>query len=71
MSTGTYEYKSEFARRYFSQGEAQTLLKILRHRFTVSEAIADRVLACTDIAQLETWTDRALVADTLDEVFES
>ncbi|MBF6173025.1 hypothetical protein [Nocardia blacklockiae] len=70
MSAGTYEYKSEFARRYYSRGEAHSLLKILRHRFTVSEAVADRVVNCTDIDQLEAWTDRALEVETLAEVFE-
>ncbi len=82
MSTGTYEYKSEFARRYYDRGEAQgeargeargeakTLLKVLRHRFSVPDSVAQRVEGCTDIEQLDTWTDRALSADTLDEVFE-
>ncbi|WP_280334512.1 hypothetical protein [Nocardia wallacei] len=74
-----YEYKSEFARRYYDRGEAQgeargeakTLLKVLRHRFSVPDSVAQRVEDCTDIEQLDTWTDRALSADTLDEVFES
>ncbi|GAB2715728.1 hypothetical protein [Nocardia thraciensis] len=74
MTTGTYEYKSEFARRYYSrgeeQGEAKVLLKILRHRFTVPDTVADRVMNCTDTDQLEAWTDRALEADRLDEVFD-
>ncbi len=77
-----YEYKSEFARRYYDRGEAQgeargeargeakTLLKVLRHRFSVPDSVAQRVEDCTDIEQLDTWTDRALSADTLDEVFE-
>ncbi|MBB5918687.1 hypothetical protein BJY24_007599 [Nocardia transvalensis] len=77
MTAGTYEYKSEFARRYFNrgqakgaaEGEAKALLKILRHRFDVPDTIADRVMECTDTQQLDAWTDRALDAETLDEVF--
>ncbi|WP_280362766.1 hypothetical protein [Nocardia wallacei] len=75
MSTGTYEYKSEFARRYYdrgeAKGEAKFLLKFLRHRFTVPDSVAERVMTCTDMEQLDIWTDRALDAATLDEVFES
>ncbi|MEU2035568.1 hypothetical protein [Nocardia amamiensis] len=70
MTTGTYEYKSEFARRYYSRGEAAALLRVLRTRgFTVSEATASRIAECTDLDQINTWIDRAVTADSLDEVF--
>ncbi|WP_280386605.1 hypothetical protein [Nocardia wallacei] len=74
MTTGTYEYKSDFARQYYTQGEARgeakALLKILRHRFTVPERLVDTVMRCTDTDQLEAWTDRALDVDTLEQVFD-
>ncbi|WP_280265641.1 hypothetical protein [Nocardia wallacei] len=78
MSTGTYEYKSEYARRYFTlgeesgeaKGEAKVLLKILRHRFAVPDSVADRIMTCTDTDQLERWADRVLDADRLDQVFD-
>ncbi|WP_067467751.1 hypothetical protein [Nocardia amamiensis] len=77
MTTGTYEYKSEFARRYYSrgkaegraEGEAAALLRILRTRgFTMSEAIASRIAECTDLDQINIWIDRAVTADSLDEI---
>ncbi|WP_280272949.1 hypothetical protein [Nocardia wallacei] len=79
VAAGNYEYKSEFARRYYDQGlargeahgGAKVLLKFLRHRFTVPDSVAERVMTCTDMEQLDIWTDRALDAATLDEVFES
>ncbi|WP_433524720.1 hypothetical protein ACQPZ2_06455 [Nocardia pseudovaccinii] len=74
MTTGTYEYKSEFARRYHSQGkaegEAAALLRILAKRgFDVSEALKARINACTDLDQLNRWIDDSLTADRIDEIF--
>lgn len=78
MTAGTYEYKSEFARRYFSRGEAEgqakgeakALLAVLRSRgITVDESTVARVGACTDIEQLDVWLDRAATARFADEVF--
>ncbi|MGW4245141.1 hypothetical protein [Nocardia sp. NPDC004722] len=84
MTAGTYKYKSEFARRYFSQGEAEglaqgrasgeakALLTILRSRgISVDESTVARVRACTDIEQLDVWIDRAATAGSIDEVFGS
>ncbi|WP_157172371.1 hypothetical protein [Nocardia pneumoniae] len=49
------EYKSEFARRYYSRGEAAALLRVLRTRgFTVSEATAGRIAECTDLDPINT-----------------
>lgn len=45
MTAGTYEYRSDFARKYA------------------------RILACTDTELLNTWIDRAIPADTADELF--
>ncbi|MFX0576140.1 hypothetical protein [Nocardia nepalensis] len=78
MTTGTYEYKSEFARRYHSQGktegkaegEAAALLRILAKRgFEVSEALKAHINACTDLDQLDRWIDRSLTANRIDEIF--
>ncbi|WP_330228671.1 hypothetical protein OHA40_21435 [Nocardia sp. NBC_00508] len=69
MTTGIYEYKSEFARRYYSRGEAAALLRILRTRgFTLSEATTSRIAECTDLDQINTWIDRAVTVDSLDEI---
>ncbi|MFJ9366421.1 hypothetical protein ACIRRA_18670 [Nocardia sp. NPDC101769] len=82
MTAGTYEYKSEFARRYFrrgkaegevegeAKGEAKALLAVLRSRgITVDESIVASVGACTDIEQLDIWLDRAATAGSAEQVF--
>ncbi len=80
MSATNYEFQSEFARKYFSQGkaegkvegEATLLLRIIDRRgISVSAHDRERVRTCTDLAQIEAWADRALVATTRDQIFES
>jgi hypothetical protein len=34
----------------------------------VSEATREEILACTDLAQLDTWVRRAVTAPTVDDV---
>ncbi|MFI9510484.1 hypothetical protein [Nocardia sp. NPDC052566] len=73
MTTAKYEYKSDFAKGYFRQGEARgeakSLLKLLRARgIDVADTTETRILECTDLDQLDTWFDRALVASTLDDL---
>jgi hypothetical protein len=78
MSTGNYEYQSEFARRYVAQGrtegkaagEANGVLVVLRARgLVVSPDVEERVTRCTDIALLEEWLRRAVVVTTAEEIF--
>ncbi|MBK8260482.1 MAG: hypothetical protein IPK80_03990 [Nannocystis sp.] len=76
MSTPNYQYQSDFALKFFTEGkaegEASLLLHILERRgIAISEHDRDRVLSCTELAQIESWADRALTATTRDEVFES
>ncbi|MBK8256216.1 MAG: hypothetical protein IPK82_26560 [Polyangiaceae bacterium] len=50
-------------------GEATALLRILERRGTAVPAEArEKILACTNTSQLETWLDRALTATVIDEV---
>jgi hypothetical protein len=78
MSTGTYEYQSDFARRYFSEGKAEgkaegeirSLLAVLAARgFDVPAAARERIKSCTDLDQLEEWITRAVTIGTVDELF--
>jgi hypothetical protein len=74
MGTGTYEYKSDYARRYISmgkaQGEARSLLTVLAARgFDVPDETRERITACTDLDQLEAWIARAVTIKTVDELF--
>lgn len=78
MKTGTYEYQSDFARRYFSQGraegeasgEAKALLAVLATRgVDVPESARQRITACTDPELLEAWVRRAVTTTDIDELF--
>jgi hypothetical protein len=52
------------------RGEAAILLRVLAARgIAVPARLRDRVLACTDLAQLEAWADKAATAASIDDVF--
>jgi hypothetical protein len=78
MASGKYEYQSDFARRYFAQGEAageargeakgraQALLEVLRVRgIDVPADVRDRILSCRDVALLDAWVERAVTATSI------
>lgn len=74
MSTETYEYQSEFTRRLEARGEttgrAKLLLRQLAARgVTVPPAARERITACTDPDQLDTWGVRVLNAQTVEDLF--
>lgn len=75
MGTGTYEYQSDFARRYFSKGEAKgearSLLAVLAARgFAVPDSLRERITSCTDLDLLEAWIRHAVTSKSLDELFD-
>jgi hypothetical protein len=47
----------------------QIALRLLDKRFHVPDDIRERVEACTDAGELNTWLDRVVTATCLDEVF--
>ena len=50
-------------------GEAQAVLTVLDARgIPVAKAVRERILACTDLTQLDTWLRRVATAATADEV---
>ncbi len=64
-----YEYRSEFARKYFAEGEARgeargeakSVLTVLDARgVAVPTEIRDRILSCDDLDQLQKWLRMAL-----------
>jgi hypothetical protein len=74
----THRFRSEFARRYYSQGEvageargeAKAVLVILDARgIEVPDGIREDITDCTDLGQLETWIRRAVTASKVDELF--
>ncbi len=50
-------------------GQTNTLLRLLRRRFSVLPAWAEGRVQSAGVAELETWTDRILDARTLEDVF--
>jgi hypothetical protein len=79
MRSGTYEYQSEFARKFLAQGrqeglqegEATALLKVLEARgLQVDAQTRQRIISCTELAQLERWLLKALRVQSLQELFE-
>ena len=70
MLAGTYEYQSDFARRYMSQGEATALLTFLDARgIDVSDEARARITGCTDPEQVMVWVRRAVTAESIDDLF--
>lgn len=76
METKNREYKSEFARRYFNEGEARgeakAVLTVLSARgIEVPEEARVRISECTDLAQLEEWVRLAATARSVTDLFAS
>ena len=76
MST-TYQYQSDFARKYVAEGEATgraegeatALLTVLAARgIHVPGDARTRITECTDLDQLTTWVCRAATADSIHDV---
>lgn len=71
MTARTYEYQSDFARKYFSEGESQALLAVLAAReIDVPEDAKARITGCTDFHQLDTWIRRAATASSIEDVLD-
>jgi hypothetical protein len=77
MTTTVEEYRSELLRELAAQheqvgearGEGRAVLTVLDARgVAVPAEVRELVLACTDLAQLDTWLRRALTAATIDDV---
>ena len=69
MTTTRRPYHSEFARRYYNQGEARAVLAILDARgVDVPEEVRVRITTCTDLDQLDTRVRRAITADKIQDL---
>jgi hypothetical protein len=74
MTSRTYEYQSDFVRRYVFQGraegEAVAVLTILETRgVPVPDDARSRITGCTDLDELNAWVRRAVTATTVDDLF--
>jgi hypothetical protein len=53
-----------------AEGEARMILRVLSARgLDVSGDVRERVMACSDLRQLEIWGDRAATAANIEDVF--
>jgi hypothetical protein len=69
MMQGRYEFQSWIAKRAITEGKAEAVLAVLAARgLTVGDEPRRRVLACTDLATLDRWLARAVVATAASEV---
>ena len=77
MANGTYQYQSDFAKRYVAEGEARgraegkalAVLAVLTTRgVDVPPQIHERIVACTDMATLDVWLARAITAQAAADV---
>jgi hypothetical protein len=69
MAGDRYEYQSEWARRAFAEGEQKALTIMLGGKFGELPDWAKQRLQAAGEADIERWSERALVAGTLDEIF--
>lgn len=78
METKNREYKSDFARGYFSDGKAEgkaegvaeMILSVLGARgIAASEEVRTRIEECDDLEQLMAWGRRAATAESIEDVF--
>jgi hypothetical protein len=75
MTARTYEYQSDFARRYVAQGmaegEATAVLEVLDERkIVVPDDARERISTCTDLDQLKIWIRRAVTAESIGDLFD-
>jgi hypothetical protein len=86
MATGTYEWQSDFARKYVGQGIEQGreegleeglakarshILRLLEaHGIPVDASARSRIEECSDLELLDTWFTRAITAKSTDELFD-
>lgn len=77
MTTTGHRYQSDFARRYFSEGEAlgeargeaNAVLAVLDARgIDVSDRIRAAIASCTDLDRLALWIRRAATANKIEDV---
>jgi flagellar biosynthesis/type III secretory pathway protein FliH len=78
-----YGYQSDFARRYYAEGEAKgkaegeakgeakAVLAFLDARgIEVPDPVREDIIGCTDLDQLDTWIRRAATATKVQELFD-
>lgn len=79
MANGTYEYRSDFAKKYMAQGRAEgraegkvaAVLHFLDARgIALTDEQRRRISACTDTRVIDRWIERAVSAASADQLFD-
>jgi hypothetical protein len=79
MTTTTHRYQSDFARRYYGEGEARgkaegaarAVLVFLEARgIEVPDQAFEHIARCTDLDQLDAWARRAATAKKVLDLFD-
>ena len=79
MASRTYEYQSEFVRKFVFQGRAEgqaqeevhAIVEVLDARgFEVSDDLRTRIAQCSDLEQLRQWHRRAVTVEALGDLFD-
>lgn len=66
----SYEFQSDFARRHRARARAEDVVAFLEARgLAVSDEQSERILACTDMDQLDRWVRKAATVASTDELF--
>jgi hypothetical protein len=70
LAEGEAKGKAEGEAKGKAEGEARMILRVLSARgLDVSGDVRERVMACSDLRQLEIWGDRAATAANIEDVF--
>jgi hypothetical protein len=74
MATTEHKYLSDWARKYYDEGEAAGLRTAITalfsaRRLPLSDGGRARIAACSDIATLTKWHERAVTVSTEAEIF--
>jgi hypothetical protein len=70
QAKGRAEGKAEGKAEGRTEGRAEALLAVLEARgLRTSDEARARILACTDVAQLDTWIRKAVTVGSVDELF--
>lgn len=67
MDPAEYEWQSDFAKRYISQGRAETVLKLLQLKFGSVPAEAEQRVRSASLDELDRFAEQLLSADSLEE----
>jgi hypothetical protein len=71
MSSGTIEFKSNFAKRHRAQGEAQAVLLVLESRgIEVSTEVKEAIMSCDDLDRLAAMLRRVATVTSAEELLD-